>query len=461
MQAASVALLFVAHQPFSTGNEPHVDTNEGYNKLSKKNKRNNFNTAGELPTGVVVSIDKTGYSVRYGDRQLNCIFRRNSKKAHRVDAAIGDRVRIADSGGQTWFIEEVLQRKSELWRSDPRPPHNRRVIAANVDLAVILTSIRNPPMRLKLIDRYLIAAQMGGVEPLVCVNKIDLLEAVNRAQLDQLQQYREIGIRVVNISTVTGEGLDELRELMAGKTCVLVGHSGVGKSSILNTISPTLNLATNSPRKSDGKGRHTTTASNLYQLHDGISIIDTPGIREFGLHGIGADDLRLCFPEFEKFAVECAYSNCSHSSEPDCGVQRAVRDGLISRLRYESYLRLIKDIAPIKDCRSDDMFDCVHCGAVVHSEDGGTEHRNHCPRCLWSVHLDNVPGDRAACCGGSMEPVAVWVRKGGEWAIIQRCLECGMFKSNRIAADDNEILLVSLAVRPLAQPPFPLDKIAE
>ena len=262
------------------------------------------------------------------------------------------------------------------------------------------------------------------------------------------------------VSTVTGEGLDELRGLMAGKTCVLVGHSGVGKSSILNSLYPDLDLATNSPRKSDGKGRHTTTASNLYELPGGINIIDTPGVREFGLHGIDAADLRECFTEFEAFARGCSYRDCSHSTEPDCGVRRAVRDGLVSRLRYESYLRLLEDITPGMAHQPDDSFTCTHCGALVSSEEAGTEHRNHCPRCLWSLHLDNVPGDRASCCDGQMEPVAVWVRKGGEWAIIHRCRECGTFRSNRIAADDNEMLLLSLAARPLAQPPFPLERIA-
>ena len=143
----------------------------------------------------------------------------------------------------------------------------------------------------------------------------------------------------------------------------------------------------------------------------------------------------------------------------------AVRDGQIPRARYETYRRLMSasgegDAEAQPRRPAEGSFTCANCGECVTSESAGAEHRNHCPRCLWSVHLDHEPGDRSACCGGQMEPVAVWVRKGDEWAIIHRCRECGDFHSNRIAADDNEMLLLSIAAKPIAKPPFRLDRIS-
>jgi hypothetical protein len=132
-------------------------------------------------------------------------------------------------------------------------------------------------------------------------------------------------------------------------------------------------------------------------------------------------------------------------------------------VRYQVYRRLLAELAgesgdePPDEARP--SFTCEHCGAEVPRVGGGTQHRNHCPRCLYSRHLDVVPGDRSAACGGVMEPIAVWVRRGGEWAIVHRCRACAHLSSNRIAADDNEMLLLSLAVRPLSQPPFPLDRV--
>jgi hypothetical protein len=140
-------------------------------------------------------------------------------------------------------------------------------------------------------------------------------------------------------------------------------------------------------------------------------------------------------------------------------VRAALASGEVSRARYDSYRRLVLDAFPQAGHPPDQGFECLNCGAAVSAIGGGTKHRNHCPLCLHSLHLDDVPGDRLVGCSGVMEPVAVWVRKDGEWAVIHRCRKCGHFGSNRIASDDNEMLLMSLAVRPLSMPPFPLERL--
>jgi ribosome biogenesis GTPase len=215
------------------------------------------------------------------------------------------------------------------------------VIAANVDVVVNVVSLKTPPLRPGLIDRYLIAIGKSGAEPLLCVNKIDLLESAE--ELDAVRPYQDIGIPVILCSASTGAGLDELSGALAGKLCVLAGHSGVGKSSLLNALDPQLQIATGSVSEANEKGRHTTTSSALYRLPNGATVIDTPGIREFGLWDITRDDLRHYYQEFG--AYQCAFADCTHVHEPDCAVKRAVASGAISEARYESYARILASLA--------------------------------------------------------------------------------------------------------------------
>ncbi len=242
------------------------------------------------------------------------------------DLAVGDRVLL-----DRRKIEQILPRSTTLSRPDPHNPRLERVIAANIDVVVIVVSIRAPELRLGLIDRYLIAIERSGAEPVVCVNKMDLAESAS--ELDPLDPYRNLGIVVAPVSASTGEGIGELLEILAGKMAVLAGHSGVGKSSLLNAMRPDLEIETQSVSEAHQKGRHTTSSSRLYEMPNGARIIDTPGIREFGLWQLGREELHTHFHEFENWESSCRFADCTHTHEPGCAVKQAVDAGTIPRAR--------------------------------------------------------------------------------------------------------------------------------
>lgn len=239
---------------------------------------------------------------------------------------VGDRVRVDEHR-----VLAIFPRRTQLARSDPRNPNNQRALAANVDVVVIVASVQSPPLRTGLIDRYLIAVQNGGMQPVIVVNKIDLLQ--DERELDELDAYQKIDAALVLCSVKGGRGIEALRHLLHGKTCVFTGHSGVGKSSLANALLPGLKLRTGDV-DIENKGRHTTSSASLHELADNTFIIDTPGIREFGLFGVRPEELRHFFPEFEEYAIHCNFSDCTHTHEPSCSVRDA---GLA---RYPTYVRI-------------------------------------------------------------------------------------------------------------------------
>ncbi|MBX7255968.1 MAG: ribosome small subunit-dependent GTPase A [Candidatus Hydrogenedentes bacterium] len=233
------------------------------------------------------------------------------------------------------FVKAVRHRRNKLSR--PAIGQNReKVFAANIDLAVVVAAAAKPYFNPGFIDRYLIAAQVGNVEPLVCLNKIDLVSQ----EPPQLQLYRDMGVRVVNTSCTNGDGLEELRDCLTGRISVLAGNSGVGKSSIINALDPRHELVTREISESTQRGQHTTTASRMYELRGGIRIIDTPGIRQLGLWGVVPEELDFYFHEFTDFSKSCRFRNCTHTHEPSCAVKTAVEEEMLPRARYESYLRI-------------------------------------------------------------------------------------------------------------------------
>ncbi len=310
-------------------------------------------TTGQELRGRVVAIssgacriESEGTSPRRGANaiQVDCVLPSDLARDQRVAVAVGDQVVFAPHG-KTHRVRRVLERRTTLSRPDPHNPRLERVIAANIDVAVHVASVVEPPLRPALIDRYLIAIDRGGAEAVVCVNKIDLLAdgAERHHELERLDAYRQLALEILPTSAVTGEGLDALKALLAGKTAVFVGHSGVGKSSILNALDPDTGAAT-AGVGGRGKGRHTTTRSSLYRLAGDIRVIDTPGIREFGLWQLTHEELRAYFPDIERHAAGCRFNNCSHSHEPDCAVHEAVESGEVTKTRFDTYLRILASL---------------------------------------------------------------------------------------------------------------------
>jgi ribosome biogenesis GTPase len=250
----------------------------------------------------------------------------------KISVVPGDRVAIRHEK-----VVFVAPRRTILSRSEPGNPNLQKVIAANIDILVIVAAVTDPPFRPALVDRYLVAATRGGIQPILCLTKIDLCSDTSAAEV-----YREARVPLVCCSVKNGTGIEELRGLLAGSLAVFAGHSGVGKSSLLNAVAEEERARTGAVSDGSGKGRHTTTSSKLHQLPNGARIIDTPGIREFGLGAVTADELRGAFPEIA--ACGCKYRDCKHNTEPGCGVLAALESGEISRARYASYLRIAAEV---------------------------------------------------------------------------------------------------------------------
>ncbi|MCG8457205.1 MAG: ribosome small subunit-dependent GTPase A [Holophagales bacterium] len=278
-----------------------------------------------------------------------CVLPTALARDQRSRIAVGDRVRFVPRG-EDFRVEELERRRTFLARPDPLHPRLQRLIAANVDAVVQVASIKRPALRPALVDRYLIAIQQGGAEPILCVNKIDLVpEAEREEALEPLAAYRDLGLPWLLTSAETGEGVEALRQRLAGKTVAFVGHSGVGKSSLVNALAPEVGAAVGEVSRALDKGRHTTTRSSLYQLGGegdaGIEVIDTPGIRELGLLDLDAASLQAYFPDFAEHADTCRFHDCSHSHEPDCAVRTAADAGELPRARYATYLRILESLS--------------------------------------------------------------------------------------------------------------------
>jgi len=304
-----------------------------------------FAEGDEENAGIVMSVHSGRCRVFKDGAELDCIVPGELAVRQKSALAVGDRVIASDESG-AWRVQSILPRRSVLARPDPLHKHMQRLIAANVDVVIHVVSMKAPPLRPRLIDRFLIAIQRGGAQPVICVNKVDLLDVEEReTELPRLATYRDLGVPVIACSTKTSEGLEELRAAVEGRMAALVGHSGVGKSSILNALDASLQLVTNTLHRKRATGRHTTSASTLYDFGAGTYLIDTPGIREFGLWDLDRESLRDYFPEFAELAESCRFTNCTHVHEPDCEVQRAVEDGERNRARYDTYVRLWHDLA--------------------------------------------------------------------------------------------------------------------
>ncbi|MFN2237964.1 MAG: ribosome small subunit-dependent GTPase A [Thermoanaerobaculia bacterium] len=299
---------------------------------------------GTTVSGMVVGIWAKGCEVVVEGELLDCVFSPAVKLDDENDLAVGDRVNVRREPGRN-VVTSIEERSTLLSRPDPLHKHRERVIATNIDLVVHVASVIEPPLRAGLVDRFLIAIQRGGAAPLVVVNKIDLAPSDLREDLlSPLEPCRAIGIPILLLSTKTGEGLEELRQRLLGRTSVFAGHSGVGKSSIIRALKPEVTIRVGGISAKRGTGRHTTTRVTLYELGSETRVIDTPGIREFGLWQVDPGELRFYFPEFEPLAVKCRFNDCLHIEEPDCAIKPEVERETISPERYASYVKIVEEL---------------------------------------------------------------------------------------------------------------------
>lgn len=296
------------------------------------------------PNGLVISRSRKWAFVQWDGREDLC--KLTDDLAQRgASLAPGDRVLVEEIEGSPW-VRAVAPRRTKLSR--PAMEHaesDEQVFAANIDVLVVIAAAAKPAFRPGLVDRYLIAAEVGGVEPILCFNKVDLIEA----EPAELQAYRDLGVRVIRTSCETGEGLAELREALRGKMSVFAGHSGVGKSSLLNALQPDLDLETREISEATKKGKHTTTTAKLFQLDGGIRVVDTPGIRSLGLWEVSPEAVAYYFPEIAEHAAGCKFRDCTHTHEPKCAVRDAVESGAISKPRFASFQRIRDSLKETKE----------------------------------------------------------------------------------------------------------------
>lgn len=264
---------------------------------------------------------------------------------HTNPVAVGDWVIFSLDKDNIAVIEKIKERKNYIIRRSVNLSKKTHIIASNVDLAVLIATIDHPKTSTGFIDRFLATAEAYHIPALLVFNKIDLLTQQDLSQLDFLKKlYQKINYPVLCVSALNKENLEELKLLLKGKKSVISGHSGVGKSTLVNALYPSLNLKTKEVSDFNKKGQHTTTFAQMYEWPFGGYIIDTPGIKEFGLVDFEKEELQGCFPEILEASEYCKFNNCLHLNEPKCAVKKAVENGEIAESRFESYLTFLNEI---------------------------------------------------------------------------------------------------------------------
>ena len=243
---------------------------------------------------------------------------------------------------ETGVIHKIHDRKNYIIRKSVNLSKQTHIIAANIDLVFLLITINNPPTFTTFIDRFLVTAEAYSIETVLVFNKIDSYELEQRAEVMYLKDiYEKIGYQCLEVSATENKNVSLVKEMMIGKTSMFVGHSGVGKSTLVNTIEPTLELKTKAISNQHKQGQHTTTFAEMFDLSFNASIIDTPGIKGFGVVDMEKEEVDSYFPEFLAVKNDCKFNNCLHVEEPKCAVKKAIEDEEISYSRYKSYLQII------------------------------------------------------------------------------------------------------------------------
>ena len=292
-------------------------------------------------TATVVRATGSWYDVLHDGETVRCRIRgRLRLKGVRSTnpVVVGDEVACeADEGGD-YVIADILPRRNYVIRRASNLSKESHIIAANVDQALLMASLRSPETPTEFVDRFLVTCEAYKVPVTILLSKLDLQDAEAVAEFRAV--YEGAGYRVLEVSVREGRGVEEVRELLAGRTTLVSGNSGVGKSTLIQAIDPSLDIRTGEISESHHKGRHTTTFSTMYPLAGGGAVIDTPGIKGFGLIDIDEAELWHYFPEMMRVAPACRFYNCTHTHEPGCAVTEVVKAGEIAWPRYESYLKI-------------------------------------------------------------------------------------------------------------------------
>ncbi|KAA3658208.1 MAG: ribosome small subunit-dependent GTPase A [Chloroflexi bacterium] len=297
--------------------------------------------AAETPfqLGIVVEVSRSICRVALGDNvivsDIRGILTAEGTGFTNI-VAVGDRVLLRLHADDRGLIEGVLPRRSGLARADSFNKHLKQIIASNVDQVLIVASWRDPHLWYRMIDEYLIGATRNNLEVVICVNKIDLAESVDEVET-AVSPYRDLGYHVILASAELQVGIEPLREIVRGRTNVLAGLSGVGKSSLLNALVPGFELRTKHVSIKRHEGRHTTTQALMLPLPFGGYVVDTPGIRDMGVNGMEPDELIEHYPDVSEFAAQCRFGDCTHSHEPKCGVKTAVSNKTLPAWRLKDY----------------------------------------------------------------------------------------------------------------------------
>ena len=292
-------------------------------------------------TATVVRATGSWYDVLHDGETVRCRIRgrlrlKGARSTNPV--VVGDEVACeADEGGD-YVIADILPRRNYVIRRASNLSKESHIIAANVDQALLMASLRSPETPTEFVDRFLVTCEAYKVPVTILLSKLDLQDAEAVAEFRAV--YEGAGYRVLEVSVREGRGVEEVRELLAGRTTLVSGNSGVGKSTLIQAIDPSLDIRTDEISESHHKGRHTTTFSTMYPLAGGGAVIDTPGIKGFGLIDIDEAELWHYFPEMMRVAPACRFYNCTHTHEPGCAVTEAVKAGEIAWPRYESYLKI-------------------------------------------------------------------------------------------------------------------------
>lgn len=303
----------------------------------------------EEKKGLVIKSTGNRYKVLDADKDVvNCIFKGKYKiKGIRSTnpIAVGDNVSfIINQGDETGLITHISDRKNYIIRRSTNLSKETQIIAANIDLAFLIVSITKPTLRIGFIDRFLSSAVAYRIPVQIIFNKVDLYTDNDLDKMKELISiYEKIGNPCHVVSAINKDNIDDIKSIIAGKICLFTGNSGVGKSTLANAIEPGLDLKTSEISNYHKKGKHTTTFAQMFELSNGGFLIDTPGIKGFGIHDMQKEEIYHFFPEIFKESANCKFNNCTHTHEPGCAVIKAVADGKISNLRYKSYVNILED----------------------------------------------------------------------------------------------------------------------